>query len=788
MKAIKNILLLTVTMLCAISNSYAQQLQQLQSSFNKYEQGALQEKVFVHTDKSAYLSGEIIWFKAYCVDGTYHKPLNISKVLYVDVIDNTQNAILQAKISLTAGSGNGSFLIPVSVANGNYKLRAYTNWMKNFGPDYFFEKKITIVNTLRPPEQVKTTAAAFNVQFFPEGGTLLAGVTNNVAFKAVASNGKGITFKGAIVNPQNDTVARFQPLKFGMGHFSFTPVGNTIYRAVITTVGNKPFIKDMPAVSATGYAMQLTDAGGGNLRVRVNGTSSGRIYLFAHTGHLTKVAQSADLDNGTASFVISKAALDEGVSHITIFNENKQPVCERLYFKRPKQALFINANTDMAQYATRKKVNVQVAAKDASGKLLPAGLSMAVFRADSLQDVNQEDIASYFWLSADLKGTIESAAYYLNTITAEADEAADNLMLTQGWSRFKWDNVLKDKTPAFTYLPEYNGHIVNAKIIDQATNLPASNVVAFMAIPGKRVQLYAAKSDSAGRLLFNTKQMFGPGEIVVQTNTELDSTSKLEVLSPFYEQYSKNTLPIFSLTPGMQKTLQEASIGMQVQNVYAGNKLKQFYNPGVDSSAFYSKPYKTYKLDDYTRFITMEEVLREYIREVNVFHPSGKYHIKVIDEKSFLSGDPLVLLDGIPVFNINKVMAIDPLKVRRLEVIRNRYYWGPSVYEGVLSYTTYKGDLGGTEMDPHAVIVDYEGMQLQREFYSPVYETDAQVKSRMPDFRSLLYWSPDIDTGTQAPKSVSFYTSDQAGKYWGVVQGMTPGGQAGSQIFSFEVK
>jgi hypothetical protein len=227
---------------------------------------------------------------------------------------------------------------------------------------------------------------------------------------------------------------------------------------------------------------------------------------------------------------------------------------------------------------------------------------------------------------------------------------------------------------------------------------------------------------------------------------------------------------------------------MQVQNVYTGNKIKQFYDPGIDSSGFYGKPYKTYLLDNYTRFTTMEEVLREYIREVNVVRSQKRYHIKVLNNNGFLDGAPLVMLDDVPVFNMDKVMGIDPLKVKKLEVIRDRYFYGPSVQEGILSYTTYKGNLGGVEVEPHAVVLDYEGLQLQREFYSLVYDTEDAIKSRIPDFRNLLYWQPDISTITAGKSQQSFYTSDEKGKYIGLIQGIAPNGEVGSHYFSFEVR
>ncbi len=768
--------------------SSAQQTDPVRSSFERYGQNALQEKIFVHTDKSAYLTGEILWFKIYVVDGTVHRPLNLSKVAYIDVLDNSQVSVLQTKIELKNGVGSGSVYIPVTVSNGSYKLRAYTNWMKNFSPDYYFEKPLTIVNPQIVPGAIAANRPAIDIQFFPEGGSLLAGISTKIGFRAVGKDGKGIDFFGAVIDQKNDTVARFRPLKFGLGSFTFTPAVAGSYKAIIRSAQAKPIVVDLPAASTQGFGIQLKD-NGAQLIVNVNALTDqtgSDVYLFVHTRQVVKVAKYASLNNGTTTFTIDKSQLGEGISHITIFNSERRPVAERLYFKRPTtQLLNVEASTDQQQYGGRKKVNVALAAKDINGKLQRADLSLSVYRLDSFQTADESDIAAYFWLSSDLKGSIESPGFYLRENSAEA---ADNLMLTQGWRRFKWDDVLSNKSTAFTYLPEFNGHLVTGKLVSTASNTPVSDVVAYLGVPGKRVQLFSSRSDSTGRLLFNTKDFFGPGEIVVQTNTEHDSLYRIDVLSPFSEQYSKSTLPEFSLEPSIQSSLENTSLGMQVLNIYSGSQIKKYRTPMVDSGGFFGKPYKTYKLDDYTRFTTMEEVLREYIHELYLVKSDNHFHIKVISEKGFLDGDPMVLLDGVPIFNMDKVVALDPLKIKRLDVMRDRYFWGPSAAQGILSYTTYKGDLGGLDMDPHAIVLDYEGLQLQRVFYSPVYDTDTQVASRLPDFRNVLYWAPNIESGANGIRQVSFFTGDKPGQYIGVLQGISTNGAAGSSVFNFEVK
>jgi len=770
-------------------HSSAQSVNPIQSSFNQYRQNAPVEKVFAHTDKGAYLTGEIIWFKLYVVDGTWHKPLALSRVAYVDVLDNNSVPVMQTKVELKNGSGYGSVYIPVTLSNGNYKLRAYTNWMKNFSADYYFEKQLTIVNPQISPAAYATQGPAYDIQFFPEGGNLVNGVATKVAFKAVGRDGVGIDFTGAVIDQKNDTVARFKPLKFGMGSFTFTPDAANTYRAVIKS-GNAPAVTaNLPAINSNGYTMHLTD-NGSQLTVNVssvNAGSDGDVYLFVHTGQQVQAVKYVSLSNGSAKFTIDKNQLGEGISHITIFDASRRPVCERLYFKRPTKLLAIDAAPDKQQYGSRKKVSVAYSAKDNAGNMQNADLSMAVYRLDNFQKQDAMDIAGYFWLSSDLKGNIESPGYYLKDNSADAAEAADNLMLTQGWRRFQWSDVLSNKQPSFSFLPELDGHLVVGKIVNTATNTPGGDVVAYFAVPGKRVQVFTARSDSTGKLLFNTKDFYGPGEIVVQTNTEHDSTYRIDVQSPFSEQYSKNTLPPFMVSPDMQQSLEKSSLGMQVLNLYSGSSIKKYRDAPVDSNGFFGKPYKSYKLDDYTRFTTMEEVLREYIHELWVNHDKH-YHIKMINEAGFLDDDPLVMLDGVPVFSMDKIVGLDPLKIRRLDVVRDRYYWGPAEAEGILSYTSYKGDLAGLDMDPHAVVLDYEGLQLQRVFYAPVYDTDEQVASRLPDFRNVLYWSPSLNSNKQGKKEVSFFTGDQEGQYIGVIQGITADGTAGSQVFNFEVK
>ncbi|MBC7829052.1 MAG: hypothetical protein H7122_14980 [Chitinophagaceae bacterium] len=758
--------------------------------FKQYHENAVNEKLFVHTDKNFYLVGEIVWFKVYYVDGNLHQPIDVSKLAYLEILDKNDKAVLQTKISLSEGSGNGSLYLPVSLNSGVYRLRVYTQWMKNFNADYFFEKPLTVVNSVRTLDAQTPLNASYDIGFFPEGGNLVQNIKTKLAFRITNQWGKGINSGGIVVNQNNDTMADFRTLKFGIGHFMFTPRAGDTCKAIIH-INDTVIVYKLPSVQEQGYVMNINKEAESKLRVTVttNIPSANTIQLLIHTRQAIKLSEEKILHNGTTDFIIDKNNLGEGISHFTIFNQAKQPVCERLYFIRPAKKLIIESSANQQQFSSREKVAVQVISKDETGKQVPADLSVSVYKVDEISSLQGSDISNYLWLTSELKGNIESPGYYFTGHTDEMEEAADNLMLTHGWRRFRWQDILNNGKPSFHFLPEFRAHIINAKITNTATGLPAPDVLAYLSVPGKRVQLYGSKSDAAGRLRFYTTDFVGANEILLQPDGKTEGSYKIEIVNPFSEKFSSAVLPAFELQDKIKDPLIDNNVSVQVQNVFSGDKLKQLYSPAVDSNGFYGAPDNSYTLDDYVRFSTMEEVLREYVQEVLVRRQKENFRLMIsggLENKVFLD-DPITLFNGVPVFETNKIMQYDPHKVHRIEVVKRRYFYGSSVLNGIVNFTTYQPDpamLSGL----NAVVFDYEGVQFEREFYSPRYETREQLLGRMPDFRNVLYWSPAIRTNAQGKTEFSFYTSDQKGQYIVVLQGMSAEGSTGEELASFIVK
>ena len=139
----------------------------------------LSEKIFVHTDRSYYLCGNILWFKIYLANAIDNKLLPVSRVTYVEVLNALHQPVLQGKIAMENGTGNALLIYPLPFPSGNYELRAYTNWMKNESPDHYFKKIITIINTTQNPgDSLLHNNPKYYAQFFPEGGNLVNGLNS----------------------------------------------------------------------------------------------------------------------------------------------------------------------------------------------------------------------------------------------------------------------------------------------------------------------------------------------------------------------------------------------------------------------------------------------------------------------------------------------------------------------------------------------------------------------------------------------------------------------------------
>ncbi len=774
--------------------AYAQKQErdEIKDLFSFYREHHFQEKIYLHTDNSLYITGEILWGKVYVTDAHLHQSSDISKIAYIEIIDASQKPIWQSSMGIDKGKGENSWLIPSSINTGNYTLRCYTNWMKNTDPAFYFEKNITIINPLKKPVAIATdNSSKIKVDFFPEGGYLVSGLSSILAIKATDATGNGIPIKGSLLIPDTDTILHFETNEQGLGKSLFSPQHGKKYEAWIQEPGGKWQSVSLPEIADQGYTMLLDDSDKENITLTINSNTSSSesvCYLFIHCRQTLLQAITAKYMNGKAIFKLSKTGIGEGISHLTVFNENRNPVMERLYFNKPTKLLKINLSANKQKFKSREKVTLVVETILPGGKFDDASLSAAVIKTDSAEQDGAASMISYFYLQSDIPGLIESPANYLRP---ESGELADLLLLTFGWRRFNWKDVLTKTVPSFEFLPEYSGQIISGKLLDNNRQAAGAGKTAFASIPGNRYQVSITRSTDSGKLNFPFAPMAGTAVLALQPDLKKDSLYQTDWQSPFTKEYSSYLKPAFSQTQKSASSILEMVKNVQLQQVFVGDKLNNYQPPLMfDTTTFFGIPDKNYFLDNFTRFSTMEEVFREFVPEVEIRKNKLNYRILVnnLPYKAFFREEPLMLLDGVQITDPNKVMQLNPLLIKNIGIVARRYYIAGFTYPGIISFQTYDGDMTGLSLNPRVLLVDYEGIQVKREFYSPQYPTDKDLQNRLPDLRRLLYWAPDIKTGVTGKTSLSFYTADLPGKYVIRVEGMTESGVVGSSLTYFEVK
>ena len=376
-----------------------------------------QEKIYLHTDKTNYFPGEDIWYKAYLMMGPNHVPDSITEVLYVELISSQGRVINRQSVHIQAGLGWGDFKIPAQSSPGKYILKAYTRYMMNFDPAFYYRKPISVIsndqivveesdNIIVTNDSAGTTGIKpVNLEFFPEGGNLVAGIQNFIAFKSTVDGKKGLKTRGVIKNEDGDKVLDFETRKFGMGSFSFTPEHGIRYFAHINNEGEEHVV-ELPEALDKGYAMHIKLSGDKlYIWVRNNmGINMDNSFVIGQFRGFPFITVNAEPDHDFIYSVFSIKDIPNGIIQFTFFDAQGIPQCERLvYSENNNEKVNFSIETSKERYRRREKIDFNLHCEDADGGYPLTNISVSVVN-DSIfsKNSNNGDIASYFNLESDL--------------------------------------------------------------------------------------------------------------------------------------------------------------------------------------------------------------------------------------------------------------------------------------------------------------------------------------------------------------------------------------------------
>jgi hypothetical protein len=752
-------------------------------NFETFYKNNYQESIFVHADKDYYLTGEFVKFKVYCLERLTEKPSRLSRVAYVEILDSQNTPMLQTRIELKKGAGYGELYIPMKVNSGNFIIRAYTRWMRNYGPETYYHAMIQIINPFRKLG-LKPASDTLAIEFYPEGGKLIHGVESNIVFHGKSKLGIPQQVEGRLMANDTMVVAEFKSIKNGLGHFSFTPDLLQKYHVELRR-GDENLPHHFIPVQRRGLSVQIRHrANSYELDIFCNETSIIKpdefVYVILHQKGEVLFSREISLPKGRAQLPFD-ASLVNGVARLSLLNSTGELLAERILFKQQRNEKKPELLTEKA-FMSRSKIDLDL------GELADAAeISVSVSATHSAFGGHMPGMDDYLLLDNSLK-YIYGIETYLDGSPEQVDALINDLLIAY---------PSRPNTELFTsagkkidFVPEHRSVLVTGRLKEKQTNEAAFGILTYLSVPGKITQIYASKSDVDGALVFESGNFYGSNQVVVQNDYTKDTTYTIDIDNPYSEEYADISLPVFDLDEQLADLIRRKSQQMQVQNANIRLSPNSEVISEQDSASFYIEADSKYLLDDYTRFVVMEEVMREYISGVNVRKNRDGFHFMVIDiERNIIYDEnPLMLLDGVPVFDADEIIAIDPLKIQKIETVKSGFGRGVLDCKGIVTYTSYAADLAGHKIHDEARVFDYDGLQPVKSYFFPSYSSAFERQNPTPDFRSNLYWLPNAADQLAKTGTLEFYTSDEADSFEVVINGLNQHGEVVSLTDTFTVK
>lgn len=756
------------------------------SSFSGY---LSPRKTYLQINKNQYSAGDVIWFKAYLLDGIHHLPDTGRTNLYVDLV-NSQGVLMERRIILAEkGFAEGDINLPGDLPDGNYKIMAYTDWMRNFGEEFYFNRYIYIQNRryadIIPRSEVRSSrrfnrdlermADQNRIAFFPEGGHMVEGVDGIVAFKAFDGLGKGIDARGEILNQRSEVVARFSTDHAGIGRLELKPEPGDLYTARVSFNDSRANNFRLPDALKAGTSLRV-EQDDENILVNIVSTHSpgdllftDKITVIAHTRGSIVHGESLPLQDGKAGLAIAKDRFPSGIAHLTVFSEDLLPLAERLVFIYHDDALIFYPEVTRQRVGDREYYVLNVHVQGNEGNPVEGSFSMSVTAHETGMYSMDENIISRMLLTSDISGIVGEPSGYLHP-DKDLTVALDNLMMTHGWRKFTWENVLSGEPPEMEYLPS-SALAITGRMIDPSGNRILSNFP---------VKLEFLSSEQNGDYNTNTEinGVFTFENLIFHDNVRIGiSTDRLVNNHPPKIAIETGRTEGFDYVPNIY-TLSHliTDRGDDWQRVPgAGRSPYARVEDEVAAAQQYGVPDQTLYIDPDIDVRDMYDILITRVRGLN-------HNLEFRGPTSItLSSTPLYMFDGVETSQA-AFLALDPRYVERIEVFRGprASVFGVRGASGaILGYTRRAGDKGIAGFKEFLV----QGYHSPREFYSDVVSFRPVTDTVLEGERSV-HWEPNLVTGEDGNFVTTVPVLSRPGTLTFVIEGVGLQDGPGYGVFS----
>ena len=727
--------------------------------------------VYLQTSKGVYETNEDLWFKAYILEGQYLTPDEIDRTLYLQLINEKTGAVCWRKMyEIKSFYVSGHLFLHDTLSEGIYLLAAFTsNTFFNDTTKFTAVRKIEICKNIRSYSQQKIRNSESNsekqekritngniqLSFYPEGGNLISGINNTVAFKAVDISGTPVDIEGTLFE-DGDTLLHFHSDHAGMGKFEFVPDQLKNYFARL----KKPVDEDvwvLPEVQESGPQLHLVQNNSTNLIFVVKNADAKKesnvLLLGKRRGNIIYVNSGKLIDSLVFNVPLS-SFFQQGIAVFTLFNENLFPVAERLVYLNPENKLNIELKLSEEEYELRDKVDLNLKVTDKFGNPVIAHFGVTVFDKDYLNEPFLENIMTHCYLTNELKGRVFNPQYYFDESNRNRLEALDLLLLTQGWRRYHNKELINNKLGSLIIHDGIRGSLHASK---RKRLAPKGNQI--LKVTNSNIESMYIKADSIGDIEIppHFLKFCQGGYLYYEIVNNDDYKYRVLLESPFdsIDMILQNKEPIYPIFSSIKPTATKISINSR-PNVFELGEV---------------------------------EIIGK-----SEFKYRDKYlgHLDSLAQLDYDPGDYVC-----PYGHLNCPLPHDIKNLKKpLEGGVYRQYVGFRWINQSIGHYTFDGEKSIEYKYPkytrEELLILYdinsiEGYYVDKEFYQPVYDKSGKM-DMIPDYRNTLLWAPSVITNKDGEAKLEFYCSDIYSIFYGCIEGVSGNGELGHKTFEFRVR
>lgn len=770
-------------------------------SFFRNEQGLMREKLYLHTDKPYYAAGDTIWFRGTLVNADTHSFLVKTNYIYVELLSRNDSLISRQKLKRDGLCFHNCIPLDADLPDGDYVLRGYTEWMRNFDSCFFAEKELAIRNAMSKETGKKVKSYDYAVTFLPEGGPLLGGVRQRVAFIAQRSDGHSEEVKGVIRTEQGETLCHFETRHKGMGTVECEiPAQGKLIAETVSLQNGKEKIFTLPEIVRSGIALRV-DTKGDSL-LHIDCLTSGQAL-----DGLQVVTHARGICTGVFSYIgdtlLSTRQWPDGINQVLVCSERGDVLSRRLVFVDNE----IRSNqwkieSEHPLYDKRERVQIDFCLKDEKGNPLVSDCSVSLTDSSKIiPDKQCDNIVSDLLLTSELKGRIEDPGWYFEAGSNRQREL-DLVMLTHGWSRFETSNLRMPNVYTLSYQIEDTQYISGR--VEGIPEAERNNLIGIYNPDEKKSASAVLQRDGTfclAGLDFVDSTYFG-----VRLLSKKKMYRKILFDKPTYPGSNYRSQNFVVDTLYNKVFVQRDYLKGDETMVYLPDILvKEKKRSRLVRDHFFAESLDLKELQeayDPNEVVTLSDLIHRMMKTTHngLFFPAGT--TSVYDGQVNLGGysawgrlmilltssgsrfygvDMGQMLERIYLYDIDRVEFLPRYQGAGSFPVKEEEGYLRADDSGSFSALLVRFKKGhgfsqGTP-DPRKRVIWPKGYACPAYFYHPAYDTEEKKQQPRDDKRTTLYWNPSVQTDKEGKGSIAFYTSDSPRNYTLTIEGVTIDGK-----------